>query len=163
VLRVSRSPSRNRICMRRYCLQSRVTRKLYRSDACAIQHLFARPYDARRGSESMNVTGKLYCLLSVLALSLTASAQTTNTNCTTQTYGSNGQINCTSTTQQPQQQSQAGQQIGTALGGAIGVHGRSISRSRTTASFIRAKRGMMRTTVAPEFAKLPKANKHRTT
>jgi hypothetical protein len=68
----------------------------------------------------MNVTGKLYCLLSVLALSITASAQTTNTNCTTQTYGSNGQINCTSTTQQPQQQSQAGQQIGTALGGAIG-------------------------------------------
>jgi hypothetical protein len=69
----------------------------------------------------MNVTGKLYILLGVFVLSFSVSAQTTNTNCTTQTYESNGQINCTSTTQQAQQQSQAGQQIGSALGTAIGT------------------------------------------
>jgi phosphate-selective porin len=68
----------------------------------------------------MNVIGRLHILLGASVLSLTVSAQTTNTTCTTYNYGPNGQVNCTSTTQQPQQQSQAGQEIGTALGGAIG-------------------------------------------
>lgn len=70
----------------------------------------------------MNVIDKLYFLPGALLLSLTLSAQTTNTTCTTYNYGPNGQINCTSTTQpSAYQEGQAAGQAGANLGGAIGL------------------------------------------
>ena len=70
----------------------------------------------------MKLIDRLYFLLGVLALSLTAPAQTTNTTCTTYNYGPNGQMNCTSTTQpSAYQEGQAIGQAGANVGGLIGL------------------------------------------
>jgi hypothetical protein len=87
------------------------------------------------------VTGKLYCLFGVLALSLTVAAQTTTTNCNTNgsVYGGNINANtsCTTTSNEPtaqqlQQQAQLNQSMNN-LGAAIGArmaYNRQIKNSK---------------------------------